>query len=120
MYLGKPEEGTEWVAKSMRLNPYHPNWVWNILGRTLHSADRFEEAIVAFKRIPTPNFRNMAYLAACSAELGNMAQAKTYAAALLGARPDFTINLFRRLLPYKDPARHARFLEGFRKAGLPE
>ena len=87
----EPESGTEWVAKSMRLNPYHPNWVWNILGRTLHSADRFEDAIRAFKRISTPNFWNLAYLAACSAEVGDMAAAETYAAQLRAARPDFTI-----------------------------
>ena len=104
----------------MCLNPFHPNWVWNILGRTLHSADRWEDAMRAFKRISTPNFWNFAYLAACSAELGDMAQAKTYAAALLEARPDITISQFSRILPYKDPARRVHFLEGFRKAGLPE
>ena len=119
MYLGQPKSGTEWVAKSMRLNPYHPNWVWNILGRTLHSADRFEDAIRAFKRISTPNFWNLADLAACSAEIGDMTAAKTYAAELRASRPDFTIGQFARMLPYKDPARRLRFLEGFRKAGLP-
>ena len=120
MYLGRPEEGTAWVEQSMRLNPYHPNWVWNILGRTLHSADRHEAAIRAFKRVSTPNFWNFAYLAACYAELGNLEEARANAQATLDVRPDFTLGEFVRALPYKDPARLEHFLAGFRKAGLPE
>ena len=32
-WLGRPEEGIDWIRKAMRLNPYHPERFWNHLGR---------------------------------------------------------------------------------------
>ena len=32
-WLGRPEEGIEWIRKAMRLNPYHPERFWSHLGR---------------------------------------------------------------------------------------
>jgi len=32
-WLGRPEEGIEWVRRAMRLNPYHPERFWSHLGR---------------------------------------------------------------------------------------
>ena len=34
-WLGRPEEGIDWIRKAMRLNPYHPERFWNHLGRAL-------------------------------------------------------------------------------------
>jgi hypothetical protein len=63
------------VRQAMRRNPYHPNWYWNILGRCLHTAGAFEEAIPVFERIANPQFWTYAYLAACQAALGNTEKA---------------------------------------------
>ena len=32
-WMGRAEEGIEWIQKAMRLNPYHPERFWNHLGR---------------------------------------------------------------------------------------
>src|SRR5690606_33592571 len=32
-WLGRPEEGIEWIRRAMRLNPYHPERYWSHLGR---------------------------------------------------------------------------------------
>ena len=70
MYDDRPEEGLKLVADAMRLNPFHPNWYWNIEGRCLHTMGRFEEAIAAFERVANPPFWTLAYLASCAAALG--------------------------------------------------
>jgi adenylate cyclase len=36
-WLGRPEEGIEWILKAMRLNPYHPERFWSHLGRARRS-----------------------------------------------------------------------------------
>jgi TolB-like protein/Tfp pilus assembly protein PilF len=119
-WLGRPKEGIEWVRRAMRLNPYHPNWYWNSLGRILHSAGLYAEALDAYGRISErPSFYH-AYVAACHAELGEMEEARAHAKLALEARPDFTVSSWAQRLPYKHEADLQRFLNGFRKAGLPE
>ena len=117
MYLGRPDAGAQRVREAMRLNPYHPNWYWNILGRNLHMAGRFEEAILVFKRVTTPPFWVHAYLAACSACLARRDEAERHRAEAIKMRPDFTLALYADL-PYKDPDDLERFLDTLGKAGF--
>jgi TolB-like protein/DNA-binding SARP family transcriptional activator/Tfp pilus assembly protein PilF len=119
MYLSRPEDGAQRVREAMRLNPYHPNWYWNILGRCLHTAEQHAEAIAVFKRIDTPQFWVHAYLAACYEALGQSGQAKPHAARMLSLRPDFNVATFSRVLPYRDPKLRKRFLDGLVRGGLP-
>ena len=39
-WLGRPEEGIDWIRKAMRLNPYHPERFWNHLGRACYCAEK--------------------------------------------------------------------------------
>jgi adenylate cyclase len=119
-HLGRAEEGIEWARKAMRLNPYHPNWYWNSLAYVLHTAGRYAEALDAYSRIAErPSFYH-AYIAACHAELGRMEEARKHAALALQARPDFSVAAWGKRLPYKNETDLQRFLNGLRKAGLPE
>ena len=119
-WLGRGDEAVEWVRRAMRLNPYHPDWYWNALARLLHNAGCYAEALDAYGRIvDRPSFYH-AYMAACHAELGDMEKARACAALALEAIPDFALSVLRKRLPYKNEADLQRFLEGFRKAGLPE
>jgi adenylate cyclase len=118
--LGRADEGVEWVRKAMQLNPYHPNWYWNALARVLHAAGRYAEALDAYGRIAErPSFYH-AYVGACYAELGQMDEARSHAALALDARPDFSISAWGKRLTYKNAPDLQRFLDGLRKAGLPE
>jgi adenylate cyclase len=104
----------------MQLNPYHPNWYWNLLARVLHTAGRYAEALDDYGRIAErPSFYH-AYVAACHAELGRMEEARKHTALALQARPDFSVAAWGKRLPYKNEADLQRFLDGLRKAGLPE
>lgn len=118
MYLDRPDDGLARVREAMRLNPYHPNWYWNLEGRCLHTAARYDEAIAAFERIDVPQFWIEAYLAACHAMCGRDERAGHYAGRLMKMRPDFRLNTFRRLLPYRNPDTLERFLDTLRKAGI--
>ncbi|HEV7799908.1 MAG TPA: adenylate/guanylate cyclase domain-containing protein, partial [Burkholderiales bacterium] len=40
-WLGRPEEGIDWIKKAMRLNPYHPERFWSHLGRAYYCAEKY-------------------------------------------------------------------------------
>jgi len=118
--IGRPEEAVEWARRAIHLNPYHPNWYWLSVARVLHEAGHYAEALDAYARIANrPSFYH-AYVAACHAELGQMEEAKAQAALALQARPDFSVSAWGRRQPYKNEVDLQRFLDGLRKAGLPE
>jgi adenylate cyclase len=119
-HLGRAAEGVDWARKAMRLDPYHPNWYWEVLAKVLHSAGCYAEALDAYSRIAErPSFYH-AYVAGCHAELGRMEEARKHTALALEARPDFSVATWGKRLPYKNEADLQRFLAGLRKAGLPE
>jgi adenylate cyclase len=111
MYAGRPEEGLMRVREAMRLNPFHPNWYWNIGGRCLHTLGRFAEALDAFQRIPAPPYYVHAYMAACHRALGQTVAAEQADAALQGSRPDLDLSQFRRIFPYRDEAAGRLFFD---------
>jgi adenylate cyclase len=119
MYTNEPLEGAKIVRQAMRQNPYHPNWYWNILGRCLHTAKYFEDAVSAFERIRTPQFWNHSYLAVCYSELGQSDKASAHLKDVLSLKPDFTISEFATGLPYRDEQVLQEFIAGYRRAGFP-
>ena len=118
MYLDRADEGLLRVREAMRLNPYHPNWYWNIEGRCFHTLGRYEEAIAAFERIDAPPFWVEAYLAACYAMCGRSQRAADHLDRLRAMRPDFRLNDFSKWLPYHNETSLQRFLDTFRHAGI--
>src|SRR5439155_237799 len=79
-WLGRPEEGIDWIRKAMRLNPYHPERFWSHLGRACYCAEKFAEAAEAFARITRPDYTHHAFLAATFAQMGNPVAAAAHAA----------------------------------------
>ncbi|MDX1489161.1 MAG: hypothetical protein R3268_13210, partial [Acidiferrobacterales bacterium] len=119
-HLGRADEDAEWAREAMRLNPYHPNWYWNQLAFALHSAGHYVDALQAYGRIAErPSFYH-AYVAACHAELGEMEEARKHVGQALQAKPDFSVATWGKRLAFKNEADLQRFLDGLRKAGLPE
>ena len=118
MYSDRAEEGLLRVRDATRLNPYHPNWYWNIEGRCLHTLGRYEQAIDAFERVDAPQFWGEAYLAACHAMCGRPQRAADHLDRLRAMRPDFCLSDFKRWLPYRSDTTLQRFLETFRRAGI--
>src|SRR5208283_2882503 len=100
-WIGQAEEGIEWIQKAMRLNPYHPERFWGHLGRAYFVARRYSEAVKAFQRISRADQTHLAFLAACHAQLGDAAAAKSATQELLKRAPDFSIERFIATQHYK-------------------
>jgi len=108
------------MVAARRLNPLHPLWYNFSLGIALYSLTRYEEAAQAFKRIPNPGPWARARLAACLAQLGQTADARAQATAVLHICPDFSIEQFmdRDVLLERSKDRDL-LREGLKRAGLP-
>jgi adenylate cyclase len=118
-WLGRPEEGIDWIRKAMRLNPYHPERFWNHLGRALYCAEKYAEAAEAFARITRPDHTHHAFLAAIFAQMGNSVAAAAHAAEVVKLEPGFSVATYLATQHYKQEADRARHEAGLLKAGLP-
>ena len=118
-WLGRPQEGIEWILRAMRLNPYHPERFWSHLGRAQYTAKDYGDAIASFSRLSRPDCTHHAFLAAASAQLGNAVGAKAHAQEVLKRQADFTATAFLATLHYKQIADADHLREGLIKATLP-
>ncbi len=119
-WLGRAEEGIDWVRRAMRLNPYHPERFWSHLGRAQYTARRYADALASYSKLTAPDHTHHAFLAACSAQLGNRTAASAHTHEVLQRQPVFTIENFLKTLHYRQAADTDHVREGLSKAGLPE
>ena len=91
-WLGRPEEGIEWIRRAMRLNPYHPERFWSHLGRAHYTARFYANAIEFFSKLTASDYTHHAFLAASSAQLGNRVAAVAHAREVLQRKQDFTVS----------------------------
>jgi len=118
-WLGRPEEGIDWIKKAMRLNPYHPERFWSHLGRACYCAERYAEAAEAFSRITRPDHTHHAFLAATFAHMGNAIAAAAHAAEVLKREPKFSVAAYLATQHYKREVDRKRHEAGLLMAGLP-
>jgi adenylate cyclase len=118
-WLGRPEEGIDWIKKAMRLNPYHPERFWNHLGRACYCAEKYAEAAEAFSRITRPDHTHHAFLAATFAQMGNAVAAAAHATEVLKREPKFSAAAYLATQHYKREVDRDRHEAGLLKAGLP-
>ncbi|MFP6745396.1 MAG: adenylate/guanylate cyclase domain-containing protein [Alphaproteobacteria bacterium] len=119
-WLGRPEEGIEWIEKAMRLNPYHPERFWGHLGRAHYMARHYAEAIDAYKHIAAPDHTVNAFLAAACAQIDDDAAARSRADAVLKHEPNFAVDGYLETLHYNRGSDREHHREGLLKAGLPQ
>ena len=118
-WLGRPEEGIDWIRKAMRLNPYHPERFWSHLGRACYCAEKYAEAAEAFARLSRPDHTHHAFLAASFAQMGNSVAAAAHASEVLKREPKFSVAAHLATQHYKHEADRKRHETGLLKAGLP-
>ena len=118
-WLGRPEEGIEWIRRAIRLNPYHPQRFWSHLGRAQYTARLYADAIASYSKLTAPDYTHHAFLAAASAQLGNATSAAAHAHETLARLPAFTIRNFLKIQHYRQPTDSEHLREGLAKAGLP-
>ena len=118
-WLGRPEEGIDWIRKAMRLNPYHPERFWSHLGRAYYSAEKYAEAADAFSRITRPDHTHHAFLAATFAQMGNAVAAGAHASEVLKRHPQFSVAAYLATQHYRREVDRQRHEAGLFKSGLP-
>jgi TolB-like protein/class 3 adenylate cyclase len=119
VYAEQPKRSVKLLEKAMRLNPYYPDWYLWYLADAYDALGRSEEVIATVRRMEDPS-EGRRLLAVNYAHLGMMEEAHAAAREVLRLHPGFTISEWRERPPYRDKLVLERYVEGLRKAGLPE
>lgn len=119
VYIGEAERGVELLNRAMRLNPYYPDWYLWYLGDAHFQLSNFEETIRTVSKMRDQSEAHR-LLAASYAQLDQLNEARHHAQQLLTKHPNFSIKYWRDVPPVKHPEELDQFIEGLRKAGLPE
>jgi adenylate cyclase len=119
-WLGRPEEGIDWIAKAMRLNPYHPERFWSHLARAYFTARRYDDAIASLKRVTAPDYLHHGALAAGYGHLGNEDLARSHARQAQKLQPELRTETYLATLHYKRESDREHYRQGLLKAGIPE
>ncbi|RUM98241.1 adenylate cyclase [Pseudaminobacter arsenicus] len=117
---GRIGEGLEHIGKAFRLNPYPASWYYLALGQAQYAAGDYEAAVETLRSDETYRTSSRRFLAASLAQLGRLDAARAEVELFLIGNPDFTIRHWATTEPFRDAATLEHFVDGFRKAGLPE
>lgn len=117
---GRVEEGLDHIRRAFRLNPFPAGWYYLVLGQALYAARDYPAAIATLRRDETYPTSSRRFLAASLAQLGRLDEARAEAELFLVGNPHFTTRHWAATEPFRDFATLEHFVEGFRKAGLPE
>ena len=121
----QPDAAIEALEHAIRLSPLDPlsRAFTHGLASAHLAADRYEEAIKWSERTLGAEPRHHAAMrieATCFAHLGRMEEARHWLGQLLEGEPGLTIARFKASAPAFSPELPGRYVEGLRKAGLPE
>ncbi len=123
---GRPEEAVTQFERAIRLSPYDPRvssfhemqaWALLVVGRYEEAA---HSARIAVRR-PNADLWAYATLSAVLGHLDRLDEAGSARAELLRRMPDFSLGFVRRFVFYNRILAHLeRYIDGLRKAGVPE
>jgi TolB-like protein/Flp pilus assembly protein TadD len=124
-FSGEPQAAIAQLEQAMRLSPRDPflAFWYTAWALAAFSAERYEDAVEWAKKTIEEKPRHPgAYrlLAAFYAQLGQIEEAKVALEELLRLMPGITVTATRQQVPWKNPHDAQRYLDGLRKAGLPE
>jgi adenylate cyclase len=117
---GRIADSLEQIQKALRLNPYPACWYFCHLGQAQYAAGDYESAVETLRREETYRTNSRKFLAASLAQLGRVDEAGREREMFLVAHPHFTIGHWTNSQPLRDAAVREHFVDGFRKARLPE
>ncbi|RFB92749.1 adenylate/guanylate cyclase domain-containing protein [Rhizobium leguminosarum bv. trifolii] len=117
---GRVADGLAQIEKALRLNPRPACWYLCHLGQAQYAARDYEAASATLRREDTYRTNSRKFLAATLAQLGHSEEARREAELFLIAHPHFTIGHWLSSQPLRDGSVRDHFVDGFRKAGLPE
>jgi TolB-like protein len=117
VYSGQAERSVELLQRAMRLNPYYPDWYLWYLGDAYFHLGQYDKTIMTVQKMRDQSEAHR-LLASSYALLGEVDQARHHAQQVMIAHPNFSIEHWRNVLPYKNFDYLEPFIDGLRKAGL--
>jgi TolB-like protein len=120
VFRGEPADALEQIQKALRLNPHPPSWYYWELGLAQYAARQYDAAIATLRMEATYRTVSRRILAASLAQLERIDEARREAALFMASNPLFSISHWAETQPFRDEATRAHFLDGYRKAGLPD
>jgi len=120
---GKPEEAISVLKNAIRLNPIPPGWYLGRLGDAYRLTRQYEKAVHKYKeaiQLQPDDMISHLNLALCYVNLGREADAHAEAKEVLRINPKFSAESYAKHILLKDEASKKLFIDGMRKAGLPE
>jgi adenylate cyclase len=121
--MGRFSEALDWLERAVRLNPLHPAWYLYGIAEAHYGARQYEKAIAplqaAINRFPT-FITPRRHLAASYAQMGRVDEARAEITTIRNLDPSVCLTLYRGSIRYEKTEDLEHYLEGLRKAGLPE
>ena len=117
---GRPLEGIDQIDRALRLNPQPDCWYYLLLGQAQYAAHQYQAAVETLRKEETYRTMSRRHLAASLAQLGRLDEARREGKMFMLNSPRFTISHWSATQPCRDAATLAHFVDGYRKAGLPE
>jgi adenylate cyclase len=123
VHVGEPARAIEVLEAIIRLDPFPPSQTFGQMGFANYMLKRYGDAVhwcrEQISRQPIAHWPYVE-LACAYAQLGQLEEARAAAAEVLRINSGFTIESAKRILVYKDPKDLEHYIDGMRKAGLPE
>ncbi|MGO7534176.1 tetratricopeptide repeat protein [Rhizobium leguminosarum] len=121
IFSGDPAGALETLDASMRLDPHHPEILFQFRADAHFSLGEYEQALAAIEQRLQQNSQSetaYALLASCYGHLDRPEESRQAWEKALRINPDFSVERRRRVLPFRNPEDFDRRVEGLRKAGL--
>jgi TolB-like protein len=122
-FVGRPEEALGQIEQAMRLNPHFPYWYYHVLGNSQFLLTRYEAAAENFQKaternpnVPWPHRA----LISVYGHLGQIDDAEWEIEELAVLGYEITLDSARQTERFTLSAHMEHFLDGLRKAGVPE
>jgi adenylate cyclase len=129
MLSGNPERAVEYINEASRYNPFG-KYNWSLVG-PYYAMRRYDEAKLMMRAIQNPANMMLVWMAAVFAQAGNINEARNLVTEFiaiaeenlgsLGAPlPQSWLRFVTERWPFKHSEDAEHFIEGLRKAGVPE
>jgi adenylate cyclase len=122
-FAGRHDESVQYAEQALRLDPFPRHWYFRQMGSAYSWVGRYEEAIAFYKKAiqGAPNdILTHRGLTRTYGWAGRIEEARAQAAEVLRIDPKFNLMRYEKRSPFKNQVDRKRFIDGLRKAGLPE